>query len=417
LNQSLLQSERLPREPSGRRNSAQNANRISTRASKVHDSETNKAQPSRIDPPSVAKASDRRQSHSSSRKHRSDSRTHTGTAVLTTGTSRSTTSSRRIHPIDSKASERHPTLKGKGSRMSSNLGEESDLTDSNNHTPNGRRPSNGNKLHQPLHVATSAESNGDLHKAKSSHEPQTPATLPPTPDKDLPDTPTGLRGSTDLRSPGHSQTPTILSAANGRQLKVAAEGGPIPDLITQTDRNGLASTPRNADSINEASRFHPTGAKPHLHIGKDGKLHEDEDQGDGDAQASKVSDVDACAETFYDSLRLVCCCLVPEDVIPASSNNKGKIQTPEIEDDFGDSVDENHDNQNANGELVESRRPQLLPSIHADDRGKKCLVLDLDETLVHSSFRAGTCRFDAQKVQKSCQRSVFSGSCFCFTLL
>ena len=31
---------------------------------------------------------------------------------------------------------------------------------------------------------------------------------------------------------------------------------------------------------------------------------------------------------------------------------------------------------------------KLLPPISAMDAGKKCLVLDLDETLVHSSFRA-----------------------------
>ena len=31
---------------------------------------------------------------------------------------------------------------------------------------------------------------------------------------------------------------------------------------------------------------------------------------------------------------------------------------------------------------------KLLPAHHPDDLGKKCLVLDLDETLVHSSFRA-----------------------------
>ena len=30
---------------------------------------------------------------------------------------------------------------------------------------------------------------------------------------------------------------------------------------------------------------------------------------------------------------------------------------------------------------------QLLPEIRADDVGKKCIVIDLDETLVHSSFK------------------------------
>ncbi|POM66157.1 Nuclear LIM factor interactor-interacting protein cleavage-specific form [Phytophthora palmivora] len=32
-------------------------------------------------------------------------------------------------------------------------------------------------------------------------------------------------------------------------------------------------------------------------------------------------------------------------------------------------------------------RPNLLPSVSSNDANKKCLVLDLDETLVHSSFR------------------------------
>ena len=30
---------------------------------------------------------------------------------------------------------------------------------------------------------------------------------------------------------------------------------------------------------------------------------------------------------------------------------------------------------------------QLLPEIRSDDVGKKCIVIDLDETLVHSSFK------------------------------
>jgi carboxy-terminal domain RNA polymerase II polypeptide A small phosphatase len=29
----------------------------------------------------------------------------------------------------------------------------------------------------------------------------------------------------------------------------------------------------------------------------------------------------------------------------------------------------------------------LLPPIHPSDSGKKCLIIDLDETLVHSSFK------------------------------
>lgn len=34
-----------------------------------------------------------------------------------------------------------------------------------------------------------------------------------------------------------------------------------------------------------------------------------------------------------------------------------------------------------------SQKPGLLGEICSEDAGKKCLVLDLDETLVHSSFK------------------------------
>ena len=33
-------------------------------------------------------------------------------------------------------------------------------------------------------------------------------------------------------------------------------------------------------------------------------------------------------------------------------------------------------------------KPDILPSLYPDNGGKKCLVLDLNETLVHLSFQA-----------------------------
>ena len=78
------------------------------------------------------------------------------------------------------------------------------------------------------------------------------------------------------------------------------------------------------------------------------------------------SHVEACAETLLDSLRLVCCCLAPDE----SSTTPAPATKPQI-------VAERKENV-----------PRLLPALHPDDVGKKCLVLDLDETLVHSSFRA-----------------------------
>ncbi|KAM6976712.1 carboxy-terminal domain RNA polymerase II polypeptide A small phosphatase 2 [Aplochiton taeniatus] len=40
-----------------------------------------------------------------------------------------------------------------------------------------------------------------------------------------------------------------------------------------------------------------------------------------------------------------------------------------------------------NGVLVKHSEPSLLPEMTAQDQGKICVVIDLDETLVHSSFK------------------------------
>jgi hypothetical protein len=165
-----------------------------------------------------------------------------------------------------------------------------------------------------------------------------------------------IRGETDLRSPGQRMSPKVLPA------KLAALDAPLPDFITQTDKDGNAITPRSESAIQQARMEHPTGAKPKLHIDKDGKLTEEE---------SEPRIVDACTETFLDSIRIMCCCLLPPEESTATERSSS-TQTELIE--------------KPPAPLVE--RPSLLPKLHADDLGKKCLVLDLDETLVHSSFRA-----------------------------
>ncbi|XP_047438888.1 carboxy-terminal domain RNA polymerase II polypeptide A small phosphatase 2 isoform X2 [Mugil cephalus] len=40
-----------------------------------------------------------------------------------------------------------------------------------------------------------------------------------------------------------------------------------------------------------------------------------------------------------------------------------------------------------NGTFVKQSEPSLLPEVKAQDQGKICVVIDLDETLVHSSFK------------------------------
>ena len=45
---------------------------------------------------------------------------------------------------------------------------------------------------------------------------------------------------------------------------------------------------------------------------------------------------------------------------------------------------------------------QLLPEIRADDVGKKCIVIDLDETLVHSSFKVRSFNITCKQKSNYC---------------
>ncbi len=167
-----------------------------------------------------------------------------------------------------------------------------------------------------------------------------------------PPTPSGVRGSRDLRSPGVQNTPMGAQVA-----KLPENKGFVPDFITQTDASGRATTPRSAQAIEGARKVHPSGPKPLLHVDKNGRLSEDDD----DDQSKDL--VEETCDSIVDSIRFLCCCMVPGDSSKLISG-KGTM----------DSDDKS--------------RLKLLGPHHPDDAGKKCLVLDLDETLVHSSFRA-----------------------------
>lgn len=71
----------------------------------------------------------------------------------------------------------------------------------------------------------------------------------------------------------------------------------------------------------------------------------------------------------------------------------GAVQAPgQTETDLGDDMDDDEDRLIMNGgmgiPIGPDGQPQpLLPSILPQHTGRKCLVLDLDETLVHSSFK------------------------------
>ncbi|XP_048868371.1 CTD small phosphatase-like protein isoform X3 [Brienomyrus brachyistius] len=65
------------------------------------------------------------------------------------------------------------------------------------------------------------------------------------------------------------------------------------------------------------------------------------------------------------------CCFRSYNVDPPSNNNGSSLPPP---------VEEN-------GTLPKPPAKYLLPEMNISDYGKKCVVIDLDETLVHSSFK------------------------------
>ncbi|XP_018597270.1 CTD small phosphatase-like protein isoform X3 [Scleropages formosus] len=66
------------------------------------------------------------------------------------------------------------------------------------------------------------------------------------------------------------------------------------------------------------------------------------------------------------------CCFRSYNVEPPSSNNNTSSLPPPVEE---------------NGTLPKPPTKYLLPEMNISDYGKKCVVIDLDETLVHSSFK------------------------------
>lgn len=239
---------------------------------------------------------------------------------------------RQVPPRRTKTSSDHKRKSKRSSRHSSGRVAPVDMNTIGNAT---RRKSNRRK--PKLKIDTKSP------YSKDDNDASTPATAASTP----PSTP-GVRTSGDLRSPGADKTPRVAAA------------GEVPDFITQTDKYGNATTPRTEAAVVSAK------------------------QTNGDV-AEDVLDVDPC-ETLLDSIRLMCCCLVPDDPATVSTvTTKSVAQSPPSSSPAGAPT------QVTTQLTVEDKEDdsvKLLPRLHPDDKGKKCLVLDLDETLVHSSFRA-----------------------------
>lgn len=185
----------------------------------------------------------------------------------------------------------------------------------------------------------------------------TPQSVVATPKQEM----KAKRNMKDIRSPGAAKTPMASSAASDPN---------IPDFITQTDRYGNASTPRTYNPNNSIIRTK-------------------------EVKVSEGYEYDAC-DTLLESLRMMCCCILPQqDNITSNSNNTIVNGTTNNNKDMN--IPAPHLVTAPMNQLFKTREQveaghgfeyKLLPDVAKDNLGKKCLVLDLDETLVHSSFRA-----------------------------
>eukprot|EP00559_Dactyliosolen_fragilissimus_P009366 CAMPEP_0184856820 /NCGR_PEP_ID=MMETSP0580-20130426/2001_1 /TAXON_ID=1118495 /ORGANISM="Dactyliosolen fragilissimus" /LENGTH=562 /DNA_ID=CAMNT_0027352071 /DNA_START=977 /DNA_END=2665 /DNA_ORIENTATION=- len=292
---------------------------------------------------------------------------------------------------------------------------------------------------QPLHnPKRRSQLQSQLQSNLAKVQPDTPKTEGSTPCSDPPslastpvnaaagtaystssETPTGFRGRHDLRSPGIQQTPLGANSNTKNEFKSSSnttdsnnptiantnnyhtnhavhvsscpthppsaetqpvEGEkdhsetPLPDFITQTDKYGNATTPRNDIGLRH------TNSPPNSYTAKN-KTSLQEIQA---LQHSPREQEDTC-DALLEGLRMMCCCLLPENpdgsrTASTHVNNQDipiSADTDKTEDDIGMNP-------------IEQKKERLLPDIEmgSPNWGKKCLVLDLDETLVHSSFRA-----------------------------
>jgi hypothetical protein len=211
--------------------------------------------------------------------------------------------------------------------------------------------------------------------------------------------PDAKSNSDDPRSPGVPRTPgaerksaksyNSPSAKPGRTSRAIDEPeSPLASIITQTDANG---TPTGGHQ----SVDYPASPKAEAKTGGDiVKAGADGERGNGIAE-------------------VLCCCWQPQPHDDCASHGKKSSGDDDAAAAAGGGSSRANGGSYAsggssasNGSARRGKSPSssfgtfhyddpahpadkpILPPVAAQDKGKLCLVLDLDETLVHSSFRA-----------------------------
>ncbi|GMI44590.1 hypothetical protein TrCOL_g2371 [Triparma columacea] len=227
--------------------------------------------------------------------------------------------------------------------------------------------------------------------------PQTPST-------------TDIRKEDDIRSPGAAKTPKLVTnkrpslkgaahIQSKRNLGLNRSNSGTPDFITQTDSSGKASTPRPNDLHPVPNRRNDAGGSPSRGIFAFWRLLTCCVRDGGDdmnnfskdakkkylntAQSSTVM-VNGFGATAAPGFTLNSSSPMPPPSSLMLSSVHGTLPgtvDPFCRDVCGGTFPSN--GVNLLPLLSESPRPTM-----ESGKEKLCLVLDLDETLVHSSFRA-----------------------------